>query len=73
MLSVVCASMMIGRATAVYYVRASWVRRFAKLNPVKISFSRFWSQSAKYCPREYFNVYGILTSPIDVLIMTYYM
>ena len=31
MLSVVRASMLIGRATAVYYVRVSWVRRFTKL------------------------------------------
>ena len=29
MLSVVCASMMIGYGTAVYYVCASWIRRFA--------------------------------------------
>ena len=31
MLSVVCASMLIGRAAAVYYGHASWVWRFAKL------------------------------------------
>ena len=34
LLSVVCASLIrIGRATAVYGVRASWVRKFAKLKP----------------------------------------
>ena len=31
----ICASMMVGHATAVYYVRTSWVWRFAKLKPSK--------------------------------------
>ena len=41
MLSVVCTSMMIGHATAVYYVRASWVWRFTKIKPSKKFFFRF--------------------------------
>ena len=47
MLSVVCASMMIGRVTAVYGMRTSWVQRFAKLKPREYYFYVFWSQCAK--------------------------
>ena len=74
----VSASMMIGRATAVYCVRISHrfmtcrivsVRQFAKLHPAKINFPVFWSQSAKYCPRENFNVYGILYFSLIILIL----
>ena len=61
-LSVVCASMMIGHVTAVYYmyVCASWIRTLVKLHakPRENSFSGFWSQSVKYCPCENFNVHA---------------
>ena len=38
-LSIVCTSMMIGHATAVHYMYmcASWIWRFVKLKPAKIS------------------------------------
>ena len=63
--AVVCTSMMIGCATAVY-VRASCkftiiqksvgsaIREMNTLQ--KKLFSSFWSQSVKYCPRENVNV-----------------
>ena len=54
--AVVCASMMMGRVTAVYYVRARCDSRNKK--PAKISSSGFWSQSAKYCPSENVNLYS---------------
>ena len=56
--AVVYTSMMIGHATAVYYVHAggkftiSEYRGFGDLENWKISFSVFWSQSVKYCPRQ---------------------
>ena len=40
-ISSICASMMVGCATAVYYVCASWVRRFAKLKPCENFVFRF--------------------------------
>ena len=61
LLSVVCASMMIGHATAVYYVCVSWVRRFAKLKPCEKFVFRFLEPIRKiFCPRKNVNVYGTI-------------